>query len=79
MLQRTCCVKFSLELPPGHATVDGKVDGVGEADEHIDEEDDLVGHLVVKKLHQAEIGNHQSKTETNQYLEDIICRRPRTD
>ena len=55
MLQRTSRAKFSLESPPGHAAVDGKVDWVGEADEHIDEEDDLADHLVVKKLHQAGI------------------------
>ena len=53
-------------VSPGHAAVDAKVDGIGEADEHIDEEDDLVGHLVVKKLHQAETGNHQSKTFSQQ-------------
>ena len=47
---------LSMEFfPPGHATVDGKVEGIGEADEHVDEEDDLVRHLVVKELHQAEI------------------------
>ena len=47
---------FSMEFfPPGHATVDGKVEGIGEADEHVDEEDDLVRYLVVKELHQAEI------------------------
>ena len=39
--------------PPGHATVDGKVEGVGEADEHVDEENDLANHLVVKELHHA--------------------------
>ena len=39
--------------PPGHATVDGKVEGVGEADEHVDEENDLANHLVVEELHHA--------------------------
>ena len=81
--------------PPGHATVDGKVDGVGEADEHVDEEDDLAGHLVVKELHHAEICFFYSKliifpkqymfvlfsrenNRGNCYLDEIMCKRPRT-
>ena len=39
--------------PPGHATVDGKVEGVGEADDDVDEEDDVVHQLVVKELNKA--------------------------
>ena len=66
MLQRTSRAKFSLESPPGHAAVDGKVDWVGEADEHIDEEDDLADHLVVKKLHHAEIGESSKENLARQ-------------
>ena len=40
-------------LLPGHAAVDGKIEGVGEADDDIDEEDDVVDQLVVKELHEA--------------------------
>ena len=43
---------FSVLLP-GHAAVDGKVEGVGEADDDVDEEDDVVHQLVVKELHKA--------------------------
>ena len=43
---------FSVLLP-GHAAVDGKVEGIGEADDDIDEEDDVVNQLVVKELHKA--------------------------
>jgi hypothetical protein len=35
---------------PGHAAVDGKVDGVGHADECVDEQDDVSRHIVVHKL-----------------------------
>ena len=35
--------------PPGHAAVDGKVDRVGEADEGVDDQDDVLCHVVVKK------------------------------
>ena len=34
---------------PGHAAVDGKVDRVGEADEGVDDQDDVLCHVVVKK------------------------------
>ena len=40
-------------LLPGHTTVDGEVEGVGEADDDVDEEDDVVHQLVVKELHKA--------------------------
>jgi hypothetical protein len=35
---------------PGHAAVDGKVDGVGHADECVDEQDDVSRNIVVHKL-----------------------------
>ena len=34
---------------PAHSTVDGKVDGVGEADEGVDDQDDVLRHLVVQE------------------------------
>ena len=40
---------------PRHAAIYGKVDRIGKADEHIDEQGDLVGQWVVQKLHNAEI------------------------
>ena len=49
------CLDLSKAFPPGHAAVDCEVEGIGEADEHVDEEDDLVRHLVVKELNQAEM------------------------
>ena len=35
---------------PGHATVDCKVEGVGEADDDVYEEDDVVHKLVVQEI-----------------------------
>ena len=39
---------FSVLLP-GHAAVDGKVDRVGEADEGVDDQDDVLRHLIVQE------------------------------
>ena len=58
-LQHESCIRQSDQnlciesFPPRHATVDGKVEGVGEADDDVDEEDDVVHQLVVKELHKA--------------------------
>ena len=46
---------FIESFPPRHATVDGKVERIWKADEHVDEEDYLVRQLVVKELNQTEI------------------------
>ena len=46
------CVDNKMLLP-GHTTVDGEVEGVGKADDDVDEEDDVVHQLVVKELHKA--------------------------
>ena len=35
---------------PGHAAVDGKVEGVGEADDAVDEQGDVTHQLVVKEI-----------------------------
>ena len=35
---------------PGHATVDGKVDRIGDTDERVDEEDNVPRHVIVHKL-----------------------------
>ena len=35
---------------PGHAAVDGKVEGVGEADDAVDEERDVPDKFVIKKI-----------------------------
>ena len=34
---------------PGHAAIDGKVDRVGEADEGVDDQHDVLRHLVVQE------------------------------
>ena len=39
---------------PGHAAVDGKVDRVGEADEGVDDQHDVLCHVVVKKSVETE-------------------------
>ena len=39
---------------PGHAAVDAEVEGVGEAERHVHQQDDLLHHLVVHELMQAE-------------------------
>ena len=57
---RDCKVRVSVnffggENLPRHAAIYGKVDRIGKADEHINEQGDLVGQWVVKKLHNAEI------------------------
>ena len=39
---------------PGHAAVDGKVDRVGEADERVDHQHDVLRHLVVQERVEAE-------------------------
>ena len=38
-------------VAPGHATVDAKVDGVGEEDAGVDEHGHRVGQLVVNEVH----------------------------
>ena len=38
---------------PGHATVNGKVEWIGETDNDVDEEDYVVHQLVVQELHKA--------------------------
>ena len=40
--------------PPGHAAVDGKVDRIGEADERVDHQHDVLRHLVVQERVEAE-------------------------
>ena len=35
---------------PGHAAVDGEVEGVGEADDAVDEERDVPNKFVIKKI-----------------------------
>ena len=35
---------------PRHSTVDGKVDGVAQKDHGVDEENNVLGHLVVHEL-----------------------------
>ena len=52
---RDCKVRVSVNFLPRHAAIYGKVDRIGKADEHINEQGDLVGQWVVKKLHNAEI------------------------
>ena len=58
---RDCKVRVSVNFflgggnIPRHAAIYGKVDRIGKADEHIDEQGDLVGQWVVQKLHNAEI------------------------
>ena len=37
-------------VPPGHATVDAKVDGVGEEDAGVDEHGHSVGQLIVNEV-----------------------------
>ena len=37
-------------VPPGHATVDAEVDGVGEEDAGVDEHGHRVGQLVVDEV-----------------------------
>ena len=60
-LQHESCIRQSDQnlciesFPPRHATVDGKVERIWKADEHVDEEDYLVRQLVVKELNQTEI------------------------
>ena len=51
---------------PGHSTVDGKVDGVGEADESIDDQDNVFRHLVV-----------QEGVETGKWSTVMTCHLPR--
>ena len=46
---------LSIVPPPGHAAVDGKVDRVGEADERVDHQHDVLRHLVVQERVEAEI------------------------
>ena len=38
---------------PGHPAVDGKVDGVGEAEAHVHHQDYLLSHAVVHELIQT--------------------------
>ena len=68
---------------PRHAAIYGKVDRIGKADEHIDEQGDLVGQWVVKKLHNAEIliGFNQPvrKNISKYHLEEIMWSRPITE
>ena len=40
--------------PPGHAAVDGKVDRIGEADKRVDDQHNVLRHLVVQKRVEAE-------------------------
>ena len=35
---------------PWHAAVDGEVEGVGEADDHVDEEGDVAHQVVVQEV-----------------------------
>ena len=44
-----------LMVPPGHPAVDGKVERVGGADEDVDDEDNLLGDLVIQQV-QMETG-----------------------
>ena len=39
---------------PAHSTVDGKVDRVGEADERVDDQHDVLRHLIVQEGVEAE-------------------------
>ena len=39
---------------PGHATVDGEVDRVGEADEGVDDQDNVLRHLIVQERVETE-------------------------
>ena len=45
---------LSIVPPPGHAAVDGKVDRVGEADEGVDDQHDVLRHLIVQEGVEAE-------------------------
>ena len=53
---------------PRHAAIYGKVDRIGKADEHINEQGDLVGQWVVKKLHNAEILIGSNKSIRKKYF-----------
>ena len=68
---------------PRHAAIYGKVDRIGKADEHIDEQGDLVGQWVVQKLHNAEIviGSNQlvRKNISEYHLEEMMWSRPITE
>ena len=60
---------------PGHAAVDGKVDGVGHADECVDEQDDVSRNIVVHKLvHTAHRQILKEITVNKEWKEGIGCR-----
>ena len=51
---------------PGHAAVDGKVEGIRQADDDIDEEDDVTNQLVVKEFNNTEeCGVHKTSEMTS--------------
>ena len=65
----------------GHAAVDAKVERVGEADEEVDEDDDVLDNLVVEKLvdgggHDVQDGDDaQGKLHCKEHLQQQLLQQ----